>query len=209
MINHQRVKTYISIESMLFPPNSKPYGLTFSQWTIKWWQWLLSIPKENNPAFDMSGTHVSENQWDPNVWFLAGTFGGSVIRSCKMPLGKAILIPVINYECSFADEPTITTESELKLKCEREIDDIKNLFFGIDELFLRDLSAYRTPSPLFDVDLGENNILGVHECTTKMISDGYWIFVKPLGIGSHKLISSGSCRSGRIMIGTTYDLHVQ
>ena len=209
MISHQLVKSYRYIETILFPPNSRPYGLTFSQWIVEWWRWLLSIPKESNPAFDMSGSHVSEKQVNPNVWFLTGTFGGSVVRRCKIPLGKAILIPVINYECSFAEEQRVTTESELKLKCEKEIDDIKNLYFGIDELFLRDLSAYRTRSPLFDVDLGKNNILGVPECTTKMISDGYWIFVKPLRIGSHKLISSGSCRSGRIMIGTTYDLCVQ
>jgi hypothetical protein len=203
------LKTDRSIETLLFPSDSKPYGLRYSQWIVKWWRWLLSIPKENNPAFDTSGVHASEKQQDPNVWFLAGTFGGSVVRKCKVPVGKAILIPIINYECSFADEPTITNQAELKLKCETEIDDIKNLFFGIDEFSLTDLSAYRARSPLFDVNLGENNILGVHGCITRMISDGYWVFLKPLEVGLHQLFSSGSCRSGKIMIGTTYHLYVQ
>ena len=199
---------YNPIQSMLFHPNSKPFGLTYSQWTVKWWQWLLSIPIPKNPALDMTGMHVSENQFDSNVWFLAGTFGGSAVRSCKIPLGKAILLPVINYQCSFADDPTVTTEAELRLRCGKEIEDIKNLSFGINELFLEDLPRYRTRSPLFDVSLVEDNVLGVGICNTKMVSDGYWILVKPLPIGQHLLISAGSCRSGKIMIGATFHLYV-
>ena len=207
------MKNNRSAEVLLFPSDSKPYGLTISHWTIKWWRWLLSIPKDKNPALDMSGTNLSESQTDPNVWFLAGTLGGAVMRNCKIPLGKAILMPVINYRCSFADEPAINTEEELTLKCNKEIDDIKNLSFRIDDMFVADMSSYRICSPLFDVCLGENNIenntLYDNRFDTKMVSDGYWIFLKPLNPGLHKLISSGSCRSGKIMIATNYDLFVQ
>lgn len=194
---------------MLFPRDSKPYGLTYAGWIIKWWRWILSIPKEKNPTLDNSGIYVAERQSDPNVWFLSGTFGGSVVRKCKIPLGKAILMPIINYECSFADEPSINTVVDLELKCKSEIDDIKNLSFRIDQLYLSDLTSYRIRSPLFDVHLGENNIIDVDQLDTKMISDGYWIFLKPLGIGRHQLITSGSCQSGKIMIGTSYDLYVE
>ena len=202
-----------SDESLLFPADSKPYGLTFSQWTIKWWHWLLSIPKDKNPALDISGANLSESQNDPNVWFLAGTLGGAANRSCKIPLGKAILMPVINYRCSFADEPAINSEEELTLKCKKEIDDIKNLSFQIDDMYVTDLSLYRIRSPLFDVHLGkdniEYNILFDNPFDTKMVSDGYWIFLKPLNIGFHKLLSSGSCHSGKILIATRYNLFVQ
>jgi hypothetical protein len=207
------VKNNKSAEALLFPSDSKPYGLTFSQWTIKWWYWLLSIPKDKNPALDTSGTNLSESQNDPNVWFLAGTLGGAATRSGKIPLGKAILMPVINYRCSFADEPAINTEEELTLKCKKEIDDIKNLSFQIDDMFVTNLSSYRICSPLFDVHLSENsienNILHDNRFDTKMISDGYWIFLRPLNIGLHKLISSGSCRSGKISIAMNYHLFVQ
>jgi hypothetical protein len=207
------VKNNRSAESLLFPLSSKPFGLTIPQWTIKWWRWLLSIPKYKNPALDISGTNLSESQNDPNVWFLAGTLGGATARSCKIPLGKAILMPVINYRCSFADEPAINTEEELTSKCKKEIDDIKDLSFQIDDTFITNLPSYRICSPLFDVHLGENNIenniLHDNQFDTKMVSDGYWIFLKPLNIGLHKLITSGSCRSGKIMIATNYDLFVQ
>ena len=30
----------------VFPANSKPYGLTYGDWTAKWWQWGYSVPKD-------------------------------------------------------------------------------------------------------------------------------------------------------------------
>jgi hypothetical protein len=207
------VKNNRTAESLLFPSDSKPYGLTLSQWTIKWWRWLLSIPKDKNPAIDISGTNLSDSQSDPNVWFLAGTLGGTAMRSCKIPFGKAIVMPVINYRYSFSDTPGINTEKGLTLKCKKEIDDIKNLSFQIDDMFVNDLSSYRISTPLFDVHLGENNIekniLCDNPFDTKMVSDGYWIFLKPLTVGLHKLVSSGSCQSGKITIATNYDLFVE
>jgi hypothetical protein len=198
-----------SIESMLFPPDSEPYGLKYALWTIKWWKWILSIPKEKNPVLDKSGLFLAEGQSDPNVWFLAGTFGGSVVRKCRIPLGKAILMPIINYECSFADEPSIKNVTALELKCKSEIDDIKNLSFTIDQLNFGDMTPYRIHSPVFDVSLGPNNILDAGELHTKMITGGYWVLIKPLRAGSHHLMTSGSCQSGKIMIGTTYELYVE
>lgn len=37
------------------------------------------------------------------MWFLAGTHGKSVVRDCIIPSSKAILFPVFNTECSFAE----------------------------------------------------------------------------------------------------------
>lgn len=198
-----------SIESILFLPDSKPYGLIYADWIVKWWKWVLSIPKERNPTLDKIGNHVNERQCDSRVMFLSGTFGGPVTRRCRVSSEKSILMPIINYECSFADEPSIKSATGLKFKCKSEIDDIKNLSFRIDQLCLYDLRPYRILTPLFDVRLGENNILEVKQQNTQMISDGYWIFLKPLTTGRHQLTSFGSCQSGKITIGVTYDLYVE
>ena len=32
----------------VFSPDSKPYGMTYGEWSVKWWQWIESIPKEHN-----------------------------------------------------------------------------------------------------------------------------------------------------------------
>jgi hypothetical protein len=197
-----------SIEPLVFGSDSKPYGISYPQWTVRWWRWLLSLPKGINPALDMSGRYSEQRQDDPNVWFLAGTFGGHVERKCRIPSGKAILMPVINYECSFAEEPLITTKIGLESKCKSEIDDIKDVSFMIDETLLCDLSPYRIRSPLFSIQLQDDNVLGLEPCSTKMISDGFWIFLRPLIIGRYHVRSFGSCRSGKIRIGVTYNLYV-
>ena len=197
-----------SVESILFPPESRPYGISYNEWTVRWWRWFLSIDKDFNPATDSSGVDSEQKQDDPNVWFLAGTLGGFAERTCRVPYGKAIIMPVINYECSFADEPSITTDWELEDKSKREIDDIKDVRVKIDEITLEDLSPFRIRSPLFMINLQEDNILGATSGFTKMISDGYWIIVKPLGFGEHQVNSFGSCRSGKIKIATSYKLTV-
>ena len=197
-----------AIEAMVFGPNSKPYGISYPRWTVRWWRWLLSLPKEYNPALDISGGYSDQRQDDSNVWFLAGTFGGLVERKCRIPSGKAILMPVINYECSFAEEPLITTSRGLESKCKSEIDDIKNVSVLIDETLVSDLTPYRVRSPLFPIHLRDNNVLGLEPCFTKMASDGFWVFLRPLTIGKHHLRTFGSCRSGKIQIGVRYSLHV-
>lgn len=198
-----------SIESIIFPPDSKPYGVSYEEWAVKWWRWLLSIPKARNPALDSSGVNSTCNQDDPNVWFLAGTFGGSAERKCKIPSEKAIFMPIINYECSFADAPTVTTEQELAAKCRNEIDDIRDLAFMLNELSLTDMFPYRMRSPPFTIHLVENNVLDVDAGPTQMVSDGYWIFLKPLTTGMFHIKSFASCRSGKIRIGTSYELLVE
>lgn len=198
-----------SAKKWLFGPRSNPYGISYPQWTVRWWRWLLSLPKGSNPALDTSGRYSKINQHDPNVWFLAGTFGGIVERICTIPSGRSILMPVINYQCSYAEEPSITTTRGLKFKCKKEIDDIKDAKFMIDESIQIDLSRYRIRSPIFSINLKDNNALDLQSCSTKMTSDGFWVFLKPLAKGRHKIRSFGSCRSGKIMIGVIYDLCVR
>ena len=49
----------------LFPIESRPYGLTYGEWSARWWQWLLSVPKSRSPAVDASGDNANVNQNDP------------------------------------------------------------------------------------------------------------------------------------------------
>lgn len=197
------------IESVIFSPDSEVLGMTYTEWTVRWWKWLLSVPREHSPANDNSGLNASQNQDHPNVWFLAGTFGGYAERRCMIPRGKAIFLPVINYECSFAATPGIRTEAELESRCKSEIDDIMDIKFEIDGFLIPDLSPFRACSNIFKVHLIENNIFNLAPGLTKMVTDGYWIFIKPPTIGRHTLSTSGSCQSGKIMIGTSYQLTIE
>ena len=69
---------------------SKPYGKSWEEWSAIWWQWCSIEPLASNPVADKTGRFCNKNQNDPNVWFLAGTFGGKAERTCTIPAGKAL-----------------------------------------------------------------------------------------------------------------------
>jgi hypothetical protein len=179
-----------STDPGVFPPNSKPYGLSYGDWSSKWWQWAQSIPKENNPTGDETGEKCSQEQ-SGAVWFLAGTRGGSAVRDCTVPAGKGILIPIINGECSFAEFPSLKTESELRDCAKADQDKVRSIDVTIDGVNLRDLQKYRVQSQLFNITLPENNVLGLQPQTTQAVADGYYAMLEPLSLGKHTIHFSG------------------
>jgi hypothetical protein len=189
------------------PMDSVQYGITYPEWTARWWQWVLSIPRNNNPLIDDSGKNSANNQSGP-VWFLAGTLEGQAERSCTIPADKAILFPVINFEASVA-EGHGTTEKELATRAKFEMDQITDIRAMINGTKLDNLKQYRIRSPLFSVTLPTDNVLELAAQTTKMMSEGYWLFLKPLQSGKYDLCSFGSCLAGRIKIGISYHLTVE
>ncbi|MFA1538729.1 signal protein [Actinomadura monticuli] len=60
-----------------------------------WWSWAAGSPSGRNPVEDTTGEFCAVGQ-PSDVWFLAGTFGGSVTRRCAVPAGRTIVAPVVN-----------------------------------------------------------------------------------------------------------------
>lgn len=197
----------IDVSELLFPPNSCPYEVSFSEWSSRWWRWLLSIPKGINPVTDTTGAFTFQSQVDPNVWFLAGTFGGSPIRKCTIPYGRAILFPVINYEACLVDEPLLINGLQLENKCKEEIDNIGELYCRVDQQEIN-LTKYRIPSGAFKIEIPIENCLSAEAGETLIASDGYWLFLQPLPRGKHIIQSFGSCLSGKIKIGCTFKVSI-
>ena len=81
------------------------HGNNYGEWTAKWWQWLLAVPTSSNPNLDTTGANCGTGQ-SGSVWFLSGTFPGtegppfnltsSVTRTCTVPKGKSLLLPLPN-----------------------------------------------------------------------------------------------------------------
>src|SRR5262245_61681927 len=178
-------------ESLSYQTGSKPYGTSYEDWTAKWWQWLVSIPTPENPAMDKLGEHCGVGQ-NGSVWFLAGTTGGKNERTCTIPSGVAILIPPLNSECSTAEFPDLTTEQQLR-ECDTSFQDkTQHLEFVLDGTKFDGLENSRVVSPLFNATFPEDNIFGAPSGTTNAVSDGNWVFLKPLPPGKHELTSKGS-----------------
>ena len=179
-----------SINLGVFPLDSKPYGVTYEDWTVKWWQWLLSIPKDSNPANDDTGRNCAQKQ-NGSVWFFPGTTGGSAERTCTIPAGKAILVSILNGECSYADSPTAKTESDLRSCALASDAGVTNLKATIDGKDLKDVDKYRITTRPFNMTLVDNNIFGVQAGRTIGVADGWWVFLNPLSPGKHEIHTIG------------------
>ena len=177
-------------EENLFTTDSNPFGITYGNWTAKWWQWALSIPQDVNPVGDPTGRYCGQNQEGP-VWFLAGTFGGSAERTCTIPEGKALLFAPVNVECSFAEFPDLKSEADLRECAKSGQDLVTVLDVSVDGVKLENLQDYRVQSPLFNLTLPESNVFGLPATTTEAVSDGNWVFLKPLPPGNHTIHSKG------------------
>jgi hypothetical protein len=193
------------INQLVFLPNSNPYGQSFEKWTQKWWKWLLTLPKSTNPANDATGTYCAENQADPDVWFLAGTLGGTSNRHCTIPVSKAIVFPIIIDEQSFAEKPELNSDSQLEFLAKKEADQVIEKWAEIDGNRIFDLERVQTGA--FDITLPEDNIWGVKAGPTRAAADGYWLFLKPLARGKHTIHFSG--RGPRFATEVVYDLEVE
>jgi hypothetical protein len=195
------------------PPDSRPQGLTYGQWAAKWWQWAYSIPRDQSPFYDQTGERCGIKQTGP-VWFLVGTFGGSVVRQCTIPTGVSLFFPILNTECSVAGGDG-KTEQDLRNCAKTQIDRATNLEVSVDGVRLQDLQKYRAQSQLYNISLPNNNIMGVASTTSPSVAEGYWIFLNPLPPGKHEIEFAGAAGEVTVtsnmnfLTSTTYHITVK
>jgi len=174
-------------DSLTFPPDSQPYQRTYAEWTSEWWKWFISIPTGNNPLNDPSGERCALGQQDP-VWFLVGSGGGKAERECTIPAGRAILIPAINVECSYAEDQSLRTDNDLRVCATSDQDLVTETAATLNGSVLQ---VHRVQSPVFNVTLPADNMFAVPEGPTKAVSEGFWVFIKPLPPGQYVLHVQG------------------
>jgi hypothetical protein len=221
-----------SAQSFVAPPESLPGGLSYPQWSAKWWQWAWSVPLFVNPLFDTTGVDcaVFQSRSGP-VWFLAGTTGFDATRNCIVPAGKMIFFPIINigndYPCpdiQFQPGPRQSLEQFLTIGygpyfgARQYIDHVTGLSATLDGVPVQDLSLppenskYRATSPMFTFQ-GDPSLQVWDPCVGprhKGVSDGYWVMLKPLPTGPHTLTFSGTetWPSGPFTVTVTYNLMI-
>lgn len=153
----------------VIPPQAKPFGKTYAEWSAEWWKWQLSLPATDHPAFSIDGTNCNAGQ-SGKVWFLTGAFttevlGGfnTIIReSCEVPTGKAIFFPIINAGCTTVESDPFRLIAEgggnNAKDCATKFVDgpdsvVKDLVVEIDGRSLKNIDDYRVQSPVFGFEL--------------------------------------------------------
>jgi len=174
----------------IFPPESKPYGLTYAQHAQNFWKWMLSIPAENNPMNDPTGEKCANGQTNTNssVFYLSPTEGKSE-RTCTVPAGKGVLIPVMQVEISDKEVPGASVE-DLHSAAKKDQDGVNSLYLkvGDREYTYDDLIKYRTHTDVFDVVWPDAGTFGVIEGgPSKAVADGFYILTEPLTKGNYTI----------------------
>lgn len=181
-------------EAELFAPEESVSGMSQGDWGAAWWQWVLSIPDERNPVNDKNGSLCAEGQGPGPVFFLAGTWVDldNEGRTCTVTKGQSLFFPLINTECSEAEDGTdwyCSNEAECRECANRNADGFnpKSLKLIVDGKHFKGLEQHRFQSAAYNFTLPENNILLEDETESISVADGYWVTIKPLSPGEHKI----------------------
>lgn len=179
----------------VYPSDSSPNGTEYGEWTGRWWDWFIGMPDDvDHPLNDRTGEQCNRNQeYLPSVWFGIGGSTVPVERSCNIPEGAEILIPIIINECSTAEDPTLITEDQLRACAEDNANFFTNMAVTIDGVPLQNIDEYYIVSPMFNTTFPEvNPMFTAHPGSTNAVSAGYWLFLNPLSPGEHELHIQGA-----------------
>jgi hypothetical protein len=180
----------------IFPPDSEPYGLSYAEHAQDHWEWVLQIPASDNPINDNTGDKCAVGQPNANSSVFHLSEGeGKVERTCTVPAGKGLAIPLMQVEVSDKEVPGASVE-ELSTAAKKDQDSVNSLYLRIDdnEYTFDDLLKYRLPQPkVFEVTFPDNGIFGVIEGGPSTIAaDGFYVLTEPLTAGNHTVHFSSS-----------------
>lgn len=201
---------------VVYAPNTNVMGMSYGDWSAAWWQYVLAYRNTGGPYGDVTGQYCNEGQGGP-VFFLVGGPVNPTNRTCTIPAGKALFIPIINVECSTAELPPFyganAQEARACAALYNDGIDLKSLKMTIDGRHIRDLDEFRVQSPFYAFIVPpDDNFLGVPGATSgSSVSDGYWVMVKPLAPGVHVIHFEGAYVTGPgagTIQNVTYTLHV-
>jgi hypothetical protein len=202
-------------ETEILSPDVEVDGLNLAEWSARSWQWFFSAPQEANPFFDETGAMCGYGQFGP-VFFLAGA-EHSLERSCVVPLGVHIFVPLLGSACSTVEPPPFFGRDEADLaRCATDavshaesVLDMSAMTLSVDGQAVENLAGYRAVSPLYTLWLPEDNLLGSPKQVADGVADSYQVMIAPLAKGEHVIeIALPGPNAGEV-VNITYRLTVE
>jgi hypothetical protein len=183
----------------IFPVNSSPYGVSFKDWTEKWWQWFLSIPKQHNPNMENAlgdkyqAVDCSYLQ-DPSspvffVPYVMKESGQPAEATCNTSEGKAVMVGIDNGWMDTGDPRTKGADAQKLASYVKETNIYPNKFdITLDgkPVPLTNEEKYRVLSDPFNVTFPEDTFWEPPG-TYQAVADGWYLMLKPLSPGEHIL----------------------
>ena len=174
---------------------------------------MIGQPSNTNPTEDHDGRFANNCQTYDNVYFLCGTTKTDTTkRACTVPDGKSILLPVICFEHSLIEDPSVKNPHELLELATKDLKDYDKVSAKINKTeYTTRTGIIRIRSPHFTITLPKGNVWGKNAGFTFAAADGYWIFIRDLDPGSYSISVQAQPNPGgtnSLEIDTSYEVTV-
>ena len=213
-------------------PTQSHYGQTDDEWGALWQQWIYQLPQTNAqnciiPFSDPTGANCGYGQsgdsgQSGDVFFLAGTQGGTVVRDqCVVPLGKAIFFPILSFSADNAGVPAAMQLSDMALiayvQNELNTVPVSGLSAEFAGVALTNLGRFATKVTQYSYTLppepnvydcgGQTGVTG----TYSSYAAGFFVMLAPPASGAHTLHFAGSSPMSQppLSINVTYNFMVK
>ncbi|MFE2529608.1 signal protein [Streptomyces sp. NPDC059382] len=154
----------------------------------RWWTWAASSVSDSNPVSDQDG-HLCAKGQSGGIWFLAGSFGGAVNRTCTVPAGVPVAFPLVNQFGEAGDCKEFMASAR-----------------GSAVLDGRALESQRYDATAVQISAVDGNPLTEGGGRLRTQACGLWVQLDPPAPGSHTLSIRGS--SGSFAVSADYKLQV-
>jgi hypothetical protein len=173
----------VSFTPQLYLKDSSPYGIPYADWTKKWWQWDISVPKAEHPQTNpkvVCATKVSGQ-----VSFLVHNLQGPSHYSCTIPANNAILVPISPATCTSIEAHSIKLAD--LIHCADEGNHPITFKATFDGVPLTNLENNYATTNIFNMTVPNDNFELLKGGTYPTAGAGYYVFLKPIPVGEHTL----------------------
>lgn len=178
------------------------WGQTYAEWAEDFWNWLASMPVDDqHPLNDPTGAHCGNGQSGP-VWFLGATVGDPesieggdmalIERSCTVPAGKGLFFPILNVVNHNIGEDPPQTAQQLLDGAAFFADAASSLTASLNGVPIGNLTAQRVDGQVFEMSWVDESYFAELGGTTEAADSGYYLMLAPLPPGQHELHFAGS-----------------
>jgi hypothetical protein len=190
-------------DSPLLPANVPVAETSQEDWSRRWWEWAGSFDQNESPVADRTGALCGNSQ-SGEVWFLAGTYGTQrTIRTCRVPQGKHLFFPLINYVVTRGPAGGSSCE-QVKGTAARMTEGASALVLEVDGVRYEGLEKHRLAvRDCFDLGSRTPERFRIYPAA----ANGYYVMLKPLPAGRHTLNFGGALPS--MLQAVTYTLIVE
>jgi hypothetical protein len=172
--------------NLVAPVTEPADGMSQAHLVERWWQWADRVPPGVRPYQDPTGMLCDLNQ-SGRIWFLAGTDGtADVVRHCTVPSGTWLFFPVIAMLASPTPGVAMTC-AQAVAKAASNNTHLVQADVRIDGHVVPDIARHRIGTPhCFDA-YPDASYLRNPKAYFPAASDGYWLLLRPLATGAHRV----------------------